>query len=107
MVAKRIILLTLSLIPRWESLHTIAKVFFANLDENLDNFQNNKRFGRKHSACSDLWASGVLTAVYSISVGCGVRLFLSCCVRPEHSSGVTKTAPHLYCFNVQLGARCA
>lgn len=33
---------------------------------------------------------GLLTAVYFISSGCGVRLLLSCCVRPERSSEVEK-----------------
>lgn len=40
---------------------------------------------------------GILATAYSISVGRGVRLFLSCCVSPERSVEVTKPAPHL-CF---------
>lgn len=60
-----------------ESLN-IAKVFFAYPTENLDNFRFTKHgFGRKHSACLDNYVvGGLLPIVYSISSGCGVRLFL-------------------------------
>ena len=77
----------------------IAKVFFTNPTENLDNFHTKHGSVAYISPVSMImWTGGPLATMYFISSGCGVRSFLSCCVRAERSVEVTKTAPHICCL---------
>lgn len=82
-----------------ESLH-IAKVFFADPIGNLDNFQLLERVKSFTPRLSMIMlAVGRSAQLYSISDGCGVRLFLLSSVRPERPVGDTKRLHTFVCLN--------